>query len=274
MDTAFLGAAVGDSRPEVLQTSASVRRMRDQNRLLRSERDKVDSELGSLNAREREWAKRDMLKGPVVTYRARPLDVQQSDKRGVAWDKDGDEASPADGEQPPPFPPLPDYEVKARQKLGGDVSALYGKDLTGLVPMRAPDTKAPAGEGAGGDGEGAGSGVDAAAALAADEGEGPTEEEEKAKQKYFVATIIVAVVEKEGLKDADGRSSIVPTPQALEDLRTVSPDNLLSLELLWAPEKGGDWLKKEEVLEGLSIVRDKGYFSGQRLDLYGNQALW
>ena len=101
-----------------------------------------------------------------------------------------------------------------------------------------------------------------------------TEEEEKAKQKYFVATIIVAVVEKEGLKDADGRSSIVPTPQALEDLRSVSPDNLLSLELLWAPEKGGDWLKKEEVLEGLSIVRDKGYFSGQRLDLYGNQALW
>ena len=100
------------------------------------------------------------------------------------------------------------------------------------------------------------------------------QDDDKAPQKYFIATVIVAVVEKEGPEHAEDSSGVVSTPQALEQLRTVSPESLLSLELLWAPEEGDRWLKKAEVLESLSIQRDQGYSSVQRLDLYGNQALW
>ena len=40
-------------------------------------------------------------------------------------------------------------------------------------------------------------------------------------------------------------------------MQAASPDNLLSLELLWAPEEGNRWLKKGEVLDGLAIEKDQ-----------------
>ena len=40
-------------------------------------------------------------------------------------------------------------------------------------------------------------------------------------------------------------------------MQAASPDNLLSLELLWAPEEGNRWLKKREVLDGLAIDKDQ-----------------
>ena len=56
-------------------------------------------------------------------------------------------------------------------------------------------------------------------------------DDDKAPQKYLIATVIVAVVEKEGPEHAEDSSGVVSTPQALEQLRTVLPESLLSLAI-------------------------------------------
>ena len=129
------------------------------------------------------------------------------------------------------------------------VAALYGKDLPGETGSQAADIP--------------GSGGVEPLALMPVAGGGPEQLDSadtdtgKARETYFVATIIVAVVEKEGETDPDGILPVPPTPQALQDLQAASPDNLLSLELLWAPTEGNRWLKKEEVLDGLAIQKDQ-----------------
>jgi hypothetical protein len=49
----------------------------------------------------------------------------------------------------------------------------------------------------------------------------------------------------------------------------LTDENLLSLEVLWAPEEEGTPLTKEEVMASLEAPRTSGYASVQTLDLYG-----
>lgn len=49
----------------------------------------------------------------------------------------------------------------------------------------------------------------------------------------------------------------------------LTDENLLSLEVLWAPEEEGTPLTKEEVMASLEAPRSSGYASFQTLDLYG-----
>jgi len=132
------------------------------------------------------------------------------------------------------------------------VAALYGKDLPGQAGSEAAGARGGGGEEPLALMQGEGDAEAAAAQV-------DTKDEDKGtgKETYFVATIIVAVVEKEGEAGPDGILPVPPTPQALQDLQAASPDNLLSLELLWAPTEGNRWLKKEEVLQGLAIQRDQ-----------------
>eukprot|EP00802_Teleaulax_amphioxeia_P008074 Tamp_08082.p1 GENE.Tamp_08082~~Tamp_08082.p1 ORF type:complete len:704 (+),score=110.40 Tamp_08082:46-2112(+) len=257
---------VADSRPEVLKSSASVRRLREQSRRLREQRDEVQGQMGSAAYRDSELAKRDRLKGPVVTASPRPYDMQVKDKRSVAWDREETQDAAGSGtmQRPPPFPAPPEYEVKARQKIQNrdTVLALYGSDLTELSEQK----NSVGGRVEGGkEGEVGGEEIGLDTLVA---------EEEDAQEKFMVATIVVAVVEKVADGKIDPDAPLESTPQALADLQEASPDNLLSLELIWAPETGNRWLKKGEIVEGLAINNDMGVYSMQRLDLYGNTPLW
>ena len=226
LDNAFMGANVGDSRPEVLQSSASVRRMRTQNQILRTERDKANEKLGRVSQRNERGAK-----GPVVTATPRSLDVQKQDTRSGTWDESGSLSQDEGDRAPPPFPPRPEYEEKARQRIGGNIDSLYGKDLGNAWDGDTGESMH------GGDKEvEVGSGLDTVQAGHEEprelQVEGQDEvDDDKAPQKYLIATVIVAVVEKEGPEHAEDSSGVVSTPQALEQLRTVLPESLLSLAI-------------------------------------------
>jgi hypothetical protein len=68
------------------------------------------------------------------------------------------------------------------------------------------------------------------------------EVEAAAEEKFMVATIVVAVVEQVGDRIAGEDEPLESTPQALADLQEASPENLLSLELIWAPETGNRYV--------------------------------
>jgi hypothetical protein len=59
------------------------------------------------------------------------------------------------------------------------------------------------------------------------------------------------------------------TPETLQEMAKLTDENLLSLEVLWAPEAQGTPLTKEEVMASLEAPRTSGYASVQTLDLYG-----
>jgi hypothetical protein len=68
------------------------------------------------------------------------------------------------------------------------------------------------------------------------------EVEAAAEEKFMVATIVVAVVEQVGDRMVGEDEPLESTPQALADLQEASPENLLSLELIWAPETGNRYV--------------------------------
>lgn len=49
----------------------------------------------------------------------------------------------------------------------------------------------------------------------------------------------------------------------------MTDENLLSLEVLWAPEDDGSSFTKQEVMDSLEAPRVSGYAAVQTLDLFG-----
>ena len=93
------------------------------------------------------------------------------------------------------------------------IDALYGKDLAGTA---SDDSAREEAKSRAGEEEEEHMQVDGADIV----------QEKEEKEKYFVATIIVAVVEAEGETGADGIAPVPPTPQALEDLQVKSVSKL------------------------------------------------